>query len=125
MTTEQKPTFANHADEVAWAMAQRQGGSVKLCATCEHLTMGYTCHICEHQYQEGSRYGRMPKPDTLCSDCATPCVSCKEPVCEYHASKSGECVGCSGPSDAEMRQADGAGSFYSSERMAALRREVL
>lgn len=77
---------------------------IKQCSTCENVTLGYRCHICENEYQEGSRYGRMPLPDVLCTDCAPPCISCTKPVCENHARKSGECVGCSGPTDAELHQ---------------------
>lgn len=96
---------------------------MKQCDVCEHLTMGHTCHVCENEYQEGSRYGRLPLPDSLCADCAKPCVSCKLPTCENHARSSGECMACSGPTDAELfaSQGDG-GGYYSSERMDAARR---
>lgn len=119
-----KPKFQNHADEIAWHLANRHGGPEVQCASCEHRTMGYTCSVCEDEYQEASRYGRMPLPDVLCADCAVPCRSCHRPTCEHHARASGECIGCSGPTDAEQ-QADGGICYYSSERMAAMQREIL
>lgn len=103
MATQQKPIFRSHQEEIDWHLAHR-GGEIKSCA-CGNLTMGYTCHICEYEYGEISRYyGRVAKPDVLCSDCAPPCISCHKPVCELHARQSGECRECSGPTDAELAQ---------------------
>lgn len=94
------------------------GREIQQCAGCENVTLGHTCHVCENEYQEGSRHGRMQRPDVLCTDCAPPCVSCEKPVCESHRRASVECVACSGPTDAEQAAHNGAGNHYSSEAMA-------
>jgi hypothetical protein len=122
MATTEKPLFRNHQEEIDWHLTHRHGGPVQKCGGCGKGTMGYTCWLCEDFYQEASRYGRVPKPDTLCSDCAKPCTSCKLPVCEAHSRKSGECVGCSGPTDAEQqRMNDGP----SARELADRSREIL
>lgn len=53
------------------------------------------CHICAGDYTGRNAW-------QCATECAKPCTSCDKPTCEFHARASGECIGCSGPTDAEM-----------------------
>lgn len=89
------------------------------CAEARHDAELVVCVDCERTY------GLRGKP-LYCKDaCATKCASCDSYVCES-CIRGVECYGCSGPTDAELHASQGdGGGYYSSDRMAALQREIL